>query len=451
MTINEALVAGEKQIQELHKEYLNPGLVTTMGLINFDKVYKNAHGSIIEDIEGKEYIDFLGGYGALNLGHNPPGVLEAVAKVKHLPNILQASLGVMPAVLAKNLAQITPGDLKRTFFCNSGAEAVEGALKLARIATKKEKIVYCQGSFHGKTFGALSVTGREKYRTPFEPLLPKTEAIPFGNPESLEKVLKSGNTAAFIVECIQGEGGIIVPPKGYLKEVRELCSKYETLLIIDEIQTGLGRTGRMFACEYEDVVPDIMCLAKSLGGGVMPLGAYITNEKIHNNAYRGIEKALLHTSTFGGNNLACAAGIATIDAIISQNLVEEARKKGQYLLEKLEILKEKYPVFQDLRGRGLMIGLELKGSNNNILNTLSRGMLDTLTNEYFASLVAGKLLNNYQILTAYTLNNPNVIRIEPALTIEYNYLDRLVEALEEIFKGNQSFIKMAFSNIKNIF
>jgi len=450
MTITEALDLSEKQVKDLYKEFLNPGLVSTMGLIKFDKVYSEAQGSIIRDKEGREYIDFLGGYGALNLGHNPPEVLAAITSVKHIPNILQAALGIMPAVLAKNLAEITPGDLKRSFFCNSGAEAVEGALKLARIATKREKIVYCEGSFHGKTMGALSVTGREKYKKYFQPLIPNCQAVPFGDAESLERVLKSGDIAAFIVECIQGEGGIIVPPQGFLKKARDLCSEYETLLIVDEIQTGLGRTGKMFACEHAGIVPDIMCLAKSLGGGVMPIGAYITSEKIHNKAYGGMEKALLHTSTFGGNSLACAAGIAALETIIKRNLSGEAEKKGRYLLSKLGELTELYPVIKEVRGQGLMIGIELQGSNNNLLKKLSGGTLETLANEYFASLVAGRLLNDYRILTAYTLNNPNVIRIEPPLIIEYQHLDRLVEALTEIFQTSKSFVKMALANVKNI-
>ncbi|NLT94951.1 MAG: aspartate aminotransferase family protein [Clostridia bacterium] len=450
ISIEEGLEITEKELRELHREYLNPGLVTTMGLVKFDRLYKEASGCIIKDSQGQEYIDFLGGYGALNLGHNPPEVLKALEKVKNLPNILQASLGVAPAVLAHNLAQITPGDLKRTFFCNSGAEAVEGALKLARIATKKEKIIYCEGSFHGKTFGALSVTGREKYKLPFQPLVPNCHPVPFGDAESLEQALKSGDAAAFIVECIQGEGGIIVPPQGYLKRVRELCTRYNTLLIIDEIQTGLGRTGKMFACEYEDVVPDIMCLAKSLGGGVMPIGAYITTEKIHNSAYGGMDKAILHTSTFGGNNLACSAGIAALEFILKNNLPLEAEKKGQYLLSKLKGLQEMYPIIKEVRGKGLMIGLELKGSNNTLLNRLSGGTLENLAHEYFASLVAGQLLNEYHIITAYTLNNPNVIRIEPPLTIEYEQMDKLVWALEDIFQKNKSFIKMAIANLKNV-
>lgn len=451
ITLEEALNLSEKEVKKMYKDYINPGLATMLSLVNFDKVYTYAQGSIVKDKEGKEYIDFLGGYGSINLGHNHPEVFAAVARVKDLPNILQASLGSLSAVLAKNLAEITPGKLQRTFFCNSGAEAVEGALKLARTATGKSTIISCDGSFHGKTMGALSATGREKYKKPFQPLVPGFITIPYGDLDSLEKALQENEVAAFIVECIQGEGGIIVPPDGYLKGVRQLCTKYDALLIIDEVQTGLGRTGKMFACEHENVEPDILCLAKSLGGGMVPLGAYITTKEIFDKAYGGLEKALLHTSTFGGNAHAMAAGIAAIEITVRENLPQQAAEKGTYLLEKLKNLQSKHPIIKDVRGKGLMIGLELQGSDKGLLNKLSGGALANLSKEYFASLLAGKLLNEYNIITAYTLNNPNVIRIEPPLNISYEHLDRLLEGLENILTENKSFIKLAVSNVKNIF
>ncbi len=450
-TLDKALRLEEKEIKKLHKEYLNPNLVSLLGLIKFDKVYKEAQGAVVKDEEGHEYLDFLGGYGALNIGHNHPEVLAGLEKVKEMPNILQIALGRMSAVLAKNLAQITPGQLQKTFFGNSGAEAVEGALKAAKAATKKQKIIYCEGSFHGKTMGALTVTGREKYKKDFLPLVPNCESVPYGDLESLEQKLKSQDVAAFIVEPIQGEGGIIVPPQGYLKQAEKLCHQYDALLIVDEIQTGFGRTGKMFACQYEDVNPDIMCLAKSLGGGVAPIGAYITTDKVYQAAYGSMEKATLHTSTFGGNTFATAAGILSLEIIVRDNLAQEALEKGNYLLAKLRDMQSKYSMLKDVRGKGLMIGLELEGSSSNLLNKLTGGTLENLSKEYFGSLVAGKLLKDYNIITAYTLNNPNVIRIEPPLNITYEQIDKLIFALEKIFSENKSFIKMALSNAKNIF
>jgi len=361
------------------------------------------------------------------------------------PNLLQASLGTVVSALAHNLAQILPGGLSRSFFCNSGAEAVEGALKLARAASGKTKIVYCEGSFHGKTLGALSVTGRQKYQKPFLPLLGPCEMVPFGDLEALEQKIFKKDVAAFILEPIQGEGGVIVPPKGYLSGVRELCDKYDVLLIVDEIQTGFGRTGKMFACEHEGVIPDIICLAKSLGGGgVIPIGAYSTKPEIWEKAYGGMERALLHTSTFGGNTWAAAAAIAAINIIVEQNLCEQARANGEYMLNRLKELQNRYSVVKEVRGLGLMTGVEFK-SQAGLMDKLTGGMINKLSEEYFGALVAGELQNKYHVITAYTLNNPNVIRLEPPLVVTKEQIDQVVDALEEIFQRHRSFVGMALA------
>ncbi|MEW5761764.1 MAG: aspartate aminotransferase family protein [Bacillota bacterium] len=436
---------GRDHIRRLHKDYLNAGLVGMLSLLNFDRRFTRAEGIYIWDAEGKRYLDFLGGYGALNTGHNHPRILKAVTRVQHLPNLLQAALNPLAGVLAHNLAQIAPGQLKRAFFCNSGAEAVEGALKIARIATGRTKTVYCTGSFHGKTLGALSVTGRAKYQEPFQPLLPGCSAIPFGDLDALERALRGRDVAAFIVEPIQGEGGIIVPPDGYLRGARELCTRYGTLLIADEIQTGLGRTGKMFACEHEGVVPDILCLAKSLGGGVMPIGAYLTTDEIWKRAYGSMERALLHTSTFGGNSLACAAAIAALEVILDEDLPARAAASGAYLLSRLEELKGKYPLLKDVRGRGLLVGLEFAEARRGVT---ALGVLQRLSDEFLGSLVAGELLNDHGVLTAYTLNNPNVIRLEPPLAVDREHLDYVLSALETVLSRHKGFIGMAAAGVK---
>jgi putrescine aminotransferase len=450
LDLQETLSLDRAQVKDFHKKYLNAGLATMLELLSFDRLFVRAQGISVWDSQGREYLDFLGGYGALNLGHNHPKVLAALQRVQALPNILQASLGILTAALAHNLALITPGRLQRSFFCNSGAEAVEGAIKLARAATGRSGVIYCQGSFHGKTMGALSVTGREKYQKPFAPLLPQCQAIPFGDLQSLEKALQSRQAAAFIVEPIQGEGGINVPPPGYLRKARELCSRYGTLFIADEVQTGFGRTGYMFACEAENVEPDIMCLAKSLGGGMMPMGAYITTDEIWKKAYGGMEKALLHTSTFGGNTMACAAALTAIQVIYEENLVEQAREKGAYFLARLKELQERFPLLKEVRGRGLMIGLEFNQPGG-LASKVTFGLATRLAEEYTGSLVAGELLNNHGIITAYTLNNPNVIRLEPPLCVTREQIDRVVTALEEIFTRHRGFMSMATSGVKTIF
>ncbi|MFZ5753813.1 MAG: aspartate aminotransferase family protein [Bacillota bacterium] len=448
MTLDGALAMDKREVRETYRRYVNPGLVDVMGFLDFDKQFVRAEGVTVWDKEGKAYLDFLGGYGALNLGHNPPEVQEAVKAVMSRPNLLQASLNPLAAALAHNLAQVTPGDLDRVFFANSGAEAVEGALKLARAANPgRSKIVYCKDSFHGKTFGSLSVTGREKYQKPFQPLLTGCEAVPFGDLGALEGKLMSKDVAAFIVEPIQGEGGVMVPPDGYLAGVRQLCDRYGTLLIVDEIQTGFGRTGYLFACEHENVVPDIMCLAKSLGGGVIPIGAFVTRPQIWDRVYGGMDKFALHTSTFGGNSLAMAAGIAALNSIVAQSLAQQAREKGEYFMAKLSELKGKYDIIKDLRGRGLLIGLEFKQPVGGVLDKLTLGKVNQLAGEYFGSLVASELMNKYQIITAYTLNNPNVIRLEPPLTVSYEAIDRVIAALEEIL-GHSGFTGVMLSSVR---
>ncbi len=451
LTLKDAMQLSRGDIRELYKHYANSGMATMMSLINFDKRFVRAKGVSVWDDEGNEYLDFLGGYGALNFGHNHPQITEAVQQAGELPNLLQASLGPLYAALAYNLALVTPDGLCRTFFGNSGAEAVEGALKLARAASRKQKIIYCEGSFHGKTMGALSVTGKNKYRDPFKPLVPGCEPVPFGDADALEAKLKNKDVAAFIIEPIQGEGGVNVPAEGYLKRVQELCNQYEVLLIFDEIQTGFARTGTNFACQREGVTPDVMCLGKSLGGGVIPISAFITTEEIWDKAFGGMDKCTLHTSTFGGNARACAAGIAAIELMIKENLAEEARAKGAYLLQGLKDLQEEYPsLIKEVRGRGLLIGIEFKQMSGGILNKLSGGRLNKLVEEYLAALVAGELMNKYHIITAYTLNNPNVIRLEPPLIVSREQLDRLLYALEDIFKKHSSVWSIILSTGKNM-
>lgn len=428
-------------IKQWYAEHVNPTVATLLKLVGFDRRFVSASGPYVFDEKGNCYLDLLSGYGSLNLGHNHPEVLAAVADVIGAPVFLQASINPYAAALAKVLAQITPGDLKITFFCNSGAEAVEAALKIARAATGKPAFVYAENSFHGKTLGALSVTGRSKYREPFEPLL-KGYQVPFGDSRELEKTLEKHNDiAAFIVEPVQGEAGVIIPPEGYLKEAEEICRRHNVLFIADEIQTGFGRTGRMFAVEHEGVVPDIICLAKSLGGGVMPIGAMVASERVWKRAYAGPDRCLLHTSTFGGNSLACAAGLAAVKVLVEQNLSERAAKLGSWFISRLKSELLKHRLVKDVRGMGLMIGIEFEPYRG-ILSTLTAGRLSALSREYTAHLIASELLEEHRIITAYTLNNPNVIRIQAPLIIDRADLEYAANALGEAVRG-KSFIRLA--------
>jgi len=449
LKISDLQSLSREQARENFRKFMNPGLATLMGLLDFDKLFVRAEGVRVWDREGNSYLDFVGGYGSLSLGHNHPRVLDALQQVSSMPNLLQVSMGAAAGALAHNLAKITPGDLQNTFFCNSGAEAVEGAIKLARIATGRSAIVSCRSGFHGKTMGSLSVSGREKYQKGFEPLLPACSVVDFGDLDQLEAALRSGQVAAFVVEPIQGEGGIVSPPAGYLREALELCRRFGTLFVADEVQTGLGRTGKMFACEHEGVVPDILCLAKALGGGIMPIGAVVTTQALWNKAYGGIEKCVLHTSTFGGNTWAAAAGIATIEVLLEENLPERAAVLGEHLLSGLRTLQQRFPLIRDVRGRGLLIGIEFEQPAKGLLAKVA-GAVNKLAEEYLGAMVAGVLLNRYRVISVYTLNNPNVIRLEPPLIVSREEIDTVLQALEETFEKNRSLLGFGLSAGKTV-
>ncbi len=390
-----------------YEQYINPAMAKLFRFMGLATIEWRAEGNVIYDINGKEYIDCLGGYGVFSLGHRHPQVVAAVKQQLDLMPLSSKVLFDKPmADLAELMAAITPGDLTYSFFVNSGAEAVEGSLKLARIHTGRSKVIATTNSFHGKTLGALSATGRDMFREPFQPLLTGFSHVPFGDIAALHSSVDN-DTAAVIIEPIQGEGGIIVPPAAYLPAVRDICDRSGALLICDEVQTGLGRTGKMFAVEHAGVVPDILTTAKALGGGVMPIGAFTARKAVWE---KYITSPFLHTSTFGGNPLACAAAIAAITAIREEGLVAKAAQSGQYFLDKLTGLARTYPeIIKETRGKGLMIGVEL-------------------TKEGIGGLILSEMIDK-GVLIAYTLNNPKVIRIEPPLTIEQRQIDYVVAAL----------------------
>lgn len=392
-----------------YEKFVNPAMAKLFRFMGLSTVEWGADGNIIRDIDGKEYIDCLGGYGVFTLGHRHPRVVEAVKKQLDIMPLSSKVLFNKPmADLSALLADITPGELQYSFIGNSGTEAVEGALKLARLHTGRTNIISTVNSFHGKTFGALSATGRDLFRDPFKPLLSGFEHVPFNDIEAMKQKINT-ETAAVILEPIQGEGGIIVPSDDYLPAVRRLCDENGALLICDEVQTGLGRTGKMFAVDHYNVVPDIITTAKALGGGVMPIGAFTATEKVWE---KFITSPFIHTSTFGGNPLACVAGIAAIQVLKDEQLVERSASNGAYFMTQLTKLQQAYPdVIQEVRGKGLIIGIEL-------------------TKEGIGGLLMSEMINK-GILVAYTLNNPKVIRIEPPLVISKELIDIVVKALAE--------------------
>ncbi len=317
----------------LHARYINPVLVTLTGKSGAMKTFVAGEGNYLRDAEGRRYLDLVSGFGSLNLGHNHPRVVAALqsALAQQAPGFAQSAVNPYAAALAERLIQVAPDSLEMVFFANSGSEAVEAALKLARITTGRTGFLHCDRSYHGKSLGALSVTGNPTYQKPFAPLLADCQAIPFGDPAALRAALVSRRFAAFLVEPVQAEGGMIVPPDGYLREAERVCRECDTLLVVDEVQTGLGRTGEMFAVDREGARPDVMTLAKSLGGGLMPIGAMLCRRDLWHKAYGSLQSFALHTSTFGGGSLACAAGLAALETLADEDLVARGRERGEQL------------------------------------------------------------------------------------------------------------------------
>lgn len=419
LTVEEAKWITEETVEGF-RENINPGFLEYRKTVTLDNQFAavewSDEGSCFKDVNGKEYIDCLGGFGIYNVGHRNPKVLKAVQdQLQHQALHSQDLLDPLRAMLGKVLAEITPGDLKYSFFTNSGTESVEAALKIAKMYSDRTTFISTTRAFHGKSLGSLSGTAKGVFRKPFLPLIPGFRHVPFGDIEMMRKTFEvcqfvGEDVAAVILEPIQGEGGIILPPQNYLKEVRALCDEYGALLILDEVQTGMGRTGKMFAAELYNVEPDILCLAKAFGGGIVPAGAIIANEKTFKSLF---DNPFMHTTTFGGNPLACAAALATIKVLIEEDLPTRAAEVGKYLLSGLRESTVGYEdKVMEIRGQGLMIGIEFH--SDEVGYEFSKGMFDE------------------GVLVAGTLVNSKTIRIEPPLTISYSEVDQVIATFKKV-------------------
>jgi putrescine aminotransferase len=410
---------------ESFRDHVNPGFLEYRKATSVDRAaaaveWADAGPNSYRDVNGKEYIDCLGGFGIFNVGHQHPKVVKAVTdQLRRQPLHSQDLLDPLRAMLAKTLAMLTPGDLEFAFFCNSGTEAVEGALKLARIRDpKKQTIVAATKGFHGKSYGSLSASAKAEFRRPFGPMLPNIEHVPFNDLPALRDMFSSckavgEDVGAVILEPIQGEGGVNIPSDDYLPGVRALCDEFGALLILDEVQTGMGRTGKLFCCDHWDVAPDIMCLAKAFGGGVMPAGAVVGTREVFSKIFTN---PFLHTTTFGGNPLACAAALATFNVLIEERLPERAAFMGEYLLSGLKRAVSGYEdIVVDVRGKGLLIALEFVNDR--------------------AGFELGKQLLERGVLVSGTLVNARVVRVEPPLTIEQSQADYVCSAISDSLRS----------------
>ncbi|GAA2719368.1 MULTISPECIES: aspartate aminotransferase family protein [Streptomyces] len=416
---------------ELHARHLNHQLPRMLHTIGFDKVYERAEGAYFWDADGRDHLDMLAGFGVMGLGRHHPVVRKALHDVldASLADLTRFDCPPLPGLLAERLLSYAP-HLDRVFFGNSGTEAVETALKFARYATGRPRILYCRHAFHGLTIGSLSVNGEDGFRDGFAPLLPDT-AVPLGDLAALERELARGDVAGFVIEPVQGKG-VHVPPPGYLRAAQELLHRHKALLIADEVQTGIGRTGEFFGYQHESgVEPDLVCVAKALSGGYVPVGATLGKDWIFKKVYSSMDRVLVHSASFGSNAQAMAAGLAVLAVMEDEQIVANARTTGELLRSRLAALTGRYEMLHDVRGRGLMIGIEFGRPKS--LGLRSRWtMLQAARKGLFAQMVVIPLLRKHRILTQVSGDHLEVIKLIPPLIIGEREVDRFVDAFTAV-------------------
>jgi ornithine--oxo-acid transaminase len=415
---------------QLYSRYLNPQQPRMLHTIGFDKVYERAEGAYLFDRDGNRYADFLAGFGVFSVGRNNPVVRKAVQDVldAELADIVQFDCPLLAGLLAEKLLAHAPG-LDRLHFCNSGSESVEIALKFARYATGRPRILFCDHAFHGLTAGSLSVNGAEEFRNGFGPLLPGVK-IRLGDLDALEAELRKGDVAAMIIEPVQGKG-VATPPAGFLGAAQKLLREHGALLICDEVKTGLGRTGRFFGYQHEDVEPDIVTVAKTLSGGLVPVGATMAKGWIFDKVFSTMDRAMINISTFAENAQAMAAGLAALSVIEDSGLVSNAERTGTALREALSAMIDKYDLLADVRGRGLMIGIEFGKPRSLKLRPLW-AMLQAARVGLFSQMVVVALFQRHRILTQVSSDNMEVINLLPPLTIGEAEVKLFVDAFTDV-------------------
>lgn len=416
----------------LHDRYLNAQMVRVLRTIGFDREYVSARGQYVFDTAGNRYLDLLAGFGVYAVGRNHPRIAAALREVleAELADLVQMDASLLAGILAERLVATAPPGLDKVFFTNSGAEAVESALKFARYATGRPGVVYCERAFHGLTLGALSINGDDIFQEGFGPLLPGCRRIPFDDLDALEAALRPRDVAAFVVEPIQGHG-VFVPGDDYLREAAALCRRHGTLFVADEVQTGLGRTGRFWAVEHWGVEPDLICSAKALSGGFVPVGAVLLRREIYDAVFSSMVRAPVHGSTFGKNALAMAAGIATLDVLRDESLVENAAKLGEALLDDLRALVPEFEFLHAVRGKGMMQGLVFGPPRSLKLRT-AWALLETANAGLFCQMVTIPLFKAHRILSQTAGHGINVVKFLPPLVINEDDRRWVVSAVRDV-------------------
>src|SRR5713226_6843305 len=437
---------------DLHAEHVNPAFVKMLKTIGFDRCYVRGEGPYLWDAEGNKYLDFLTGWGVFALGRNHPKVKAVLRQVldEEMPNLVRMNCSVLSGLVAEKLTERVGGGLSRVFFCNSGTEAVEGAIKFARCATGRQDIIYCDHAFHGLTTGALSVNGADFFRERFGDLLPGTRKVPFNDLEALEFALASRKAAAFILEPIQGKSCEVVAD-GYLAEAQRLCRKFGTLLVLDEVQTGLGRTGKWFCYQHwPEVEPDIVCVSKALSGGFVPVGAVVTRPKIMDRVFDSMERCVVHSNTFGQNDMAMAAALATLQVIEEEGLVGNAAVMGESVMGELKKIAPSCPFVCDVRGKGLMFGIDFARPKESLKLKTAWDMLHRLNFGVFGQMIVIPLMQKHRILTQVAGYHTEVIKFLPPMTITQADADWFLSAMRDVLDDTQRVPGAAWDTVMSL-
>ena len=460
--LKEMVIARLGENYQLHELHLNRTLVAAQRVIGFDKVYARAEGAYLYDMDNEKYLDFLSGYSVFNIGRNHPVVRQAIRDVLDLdlPNMVQMDCSLLSGLLAEAITKRTPLHLDAVFFCNSGTEAMEGALKFARAATGRNRVISLDGAFHGLSLGSLSLMGCESFTEGFGPLMAGFDArIPLDNLDELDRQLRSRDVAAFVIEPVQGKG-CKSPMGDFFVRAQELCRQYGTLLISDEIQTGLGRTGKMFGFQHWNLEPDIITLAKTLSGGYVPCGAIVARREVYQKTFSRMDRCVVHSTTFGRNNLAMACGLATLEVIDSENLVENSARMGRQIMDGLDALRSKHSFIKEVRGKGLMIAVEFHEPQEFAMR-MAWKLLHKVDKVLFPQMVVTQLLAKHRILTQVAGHGMDVLKILPPLIISQTEVDLFLKAFDDVltqcrkFPGpmwdlGNNFVRHALGSKKNI-
>lgn len=423
----------------LHHQYINPAFAKVLKIIGFDRVYTKGKGQYLYDHEGTEYLDFICGYGVFNMGRNNPRINQTIKDLLDLdyPNLVKMDAPLVSGLLAEALIKKMPAGINTVFFANSGAEGVEAAIKFARASKKKDKIVYADHGYHGLTLGALAANGDEHFKEGFGTMMSGFVQIPFNDVTALERALAQKDVAAFIVEPIQGKG-LAVPQGDYLNQAQALCKKYDAHFIIDEVQTGMGRTGRFLALEHWGLEPDMVIISKSLSGGLIPVSATLGKKEIFEKVFSRLDRCVVHSSTFSQNALSMVAGLAALEELEEGQYIENADKMGQLLMKEIDSRKSRFEMLKEVRGKGLYIGVEF-GAPKSLKLRVGWNLLHKADGGLFSQAIIMPMLDKHKILTQVAGHNMDTIKLSPALGITEGDVQRFMNAFDDVMKSCHSF------------